>query len=144
MDLLDWARGPLLYFALTVFVLGVSWRLVALARLPAVALRALGVDFREMTPTAKMNWCCGGGAGAFLINRAAPLRQKAWKIKRSQAEATGAETVVVSCASCRLNFIEGAEVGKSQIHIESLVELVAAQLPRPREVTSQAAGARDV
>lgn len=91
-----------------------------------------------------MNWCCGGGAGAFLINRAAPLRQKAWEIKRSQVEATGAETVVVSCASCRLNFMEGAEVGKSQMHIESLVELVAAQLPRPREVTSQAAAARDV
>ena len=40
MDLLDWARGPLLYFALTVFVLGVSLRLVALARLPAVATAA--------------------------------------------------------------------------------------------------------
>lgn len=40
MDLLDWARGPLLYFALTVFVLGVSWRLVALARLPAVVTAA--------------------------------------------------------------------------------------------------------
>ena len=111
---------------------------------PRDALRALGVDFREMTPTAEMNWCCGGGAGAFLINRAAPLRQKAWEIKRSQVEATGAETVVVSCASCRLNFMEGAEVGKSQMHIESLVELVAAQLPRPRQVTSQAAAARDV
>ena len=110
----------------------------------SAGLRALGADFREMTPTAEMNWCCGGGAGAFLINRAAPLRQKAWEIKRSQVEATGAETVVVSCASCRLNFMEGAEVGKSQMHIESLVELVAAQLPRPREVTSQAAAARDV
>jgi nitrate reductase gamma subunit len=37
MDLLDWARGPLLYTALTVFVVGVAWRLVALARLPASA-----------------------------------------------------------------------------------------------------------
>ena len=106
---------------------------------PRAALRALGSDFREMTPTAEMNWCCGGGAGVFLINRAAPLRQKAWEIKRAQVEATGAETVVVSCASCRLNFMEGAEVGKSKMHIESLVELVAAQLPRPRQVTSQAA-----
>ena len=34
MDLLDWARGPLLYAALTVFVLGVAWRLFALGRLP--------------------------------------------------------------------------------------------------------------
>ncbi len=96
---------------------------------PRVALRALGVDFRETTPTAELNWCCGGGAGAFLINRAAPLRHKAWEIKRAQIDATGADTVVVSCASCRLNFMEGAEVGHLQMRIESLVELVAAQLP---------------
>ena len=96
---------------------------------PRAALRALGADYRETTPTAELNWCCGGGAGAFLINRAAPLRHKAWEIKRAQIDATGADTVVVSCASCRLNFMEGAEVGQSQMHIESLVELVAAQLP---------------
>lgn len=106
---------------------------------PRAALRALGSDFREMTPTAEMNWCCGGGAGAFLINRAAALRQKAWAIKRAQVEASGAETVVVSCASCRLNFMEGAEVGQSQMHIESLVELVAAQLPRAPGVARDAA-----
>ena len=82
-----------------------------------------------MTPTAEMNWCCGGGAGAFLINRAAPLRHQAWEIKRAQVEATGADAVVVSCASCRLNFMEGAEVAQSPLRIESLVELVAAGLP---------------
>lgn len=101
---------------------------------PRVALRALGADFREGTPTAEMNWCCGGGAGAFLINRAAPLRHKAWQIKREQIDATGADTVVLSCASCRLNFMEGAEVAQSTMHIESLVELVAAQLPGPAPV----------
>jgi nitrate reductase gamma subunit len=35
MDMLDWARGPVLYAALTVFVLGVAWRFFALSRLPA-------------------------------------------------------------------------------------------------------------
>lgn len=96
---------------------------------PRAALQALGADFRESSPTAELNWCCGGGAGAFLINRAAPLRHKAWGIKRAQVEATGADTVVLSCASCRLNFIEGAQVERSPMRIESLVELVAAQLP---------------
>lgn len=94
-----------------------------------VALQALGVDFRESAPTAELNWCCGGGAGTFLINRAAPLRHKAWQIKRAQVAATGADTVVLSCASCRLNFMEGDEVEQSGLHIESLIELVAAQLP---------------
>lgn len=35
MDMLDWARGPLLYASLTIFVVGMAWRLFALGRLPA-------------------------------------------------------------------------------------------------------------
>ena len=96
---------------------------------PRMALQALGVDFRESAPTAELNWCCGGGAGTFLINRAEPLRHKAWQIKRAQIDATGADTVVLSCASCRLNFMAGAEVDQSPLRIESLIELVAVQLP---------------
>lgn len=97
---------------------------------PRIVLQALGVDFRESTPSAELNWCCGGVAGNFLINRAAPLRQKAWQIKRAQIEATDADTVVLSCASCRLNFMEGVEAGQSPMGIESLIELVAVQLPQ--------------
>lgn len=108
---------------------------------PRAALNALGVDFRETHPTAELNWCCGGGAGAFLINRAAPLRHKAWQIKRAQIDATGADTVVLSCASCRLNFMEGAEAEQAPMHIESLVETVAAQLPRePKHVAVDVQG----
>ena len=96
---------------------------------PRAALRAIGVDLRETEPTAERNWCCGGGAGTFLINRAAPLRHKAWAIKREQVDATGADTVVVSCGSCRLNFMAGAEADAWPVEIRSLVEMVAAQLP---------------
>jgi nitrate reductase gamma subunit len=34
MTLLDWARGPLLWLSLTVFMLGVAWRIYALWRMP--------------------------------------------------------------------------------------------------------------
>jgi Fe-S oxidoreductase len=96
---------------------------------PRQALKALGMELRETRPTAEQNWCCGGGAGAFLINRAADLRHKAWEIKRAQIEETGADTVVVSCASCRLNFMAGAEADQWPTKIESVVEMVARQLP---------------
>lgn len=96
---------------------------------PRVALGALGVDFRETAPTAERNWCCGGGAGAFLINRAADLRHRAWEIKREQVSATGADTLVVSCGSCRLNLMAGAEQDQWPVRIASLVELVAQHLP---------------
>lgn len=95
---------------------------------PRAALRALGLELRETEPTAERNWCCGGGAGAFLINRAESLRHRAWAIKREQVQATGAQAVAVSCASCRLNFMAGAEVDGEPLAIESVVELVARQL----------------
>lgn len=98
---------------------------------PRDALKALGMDFIETTPTAEQNWCCGGGAGVFLINRAEGLRHKAWEIKREQINATGADTVVVSCASCRLNFMAGAEADQWPTKIDSVVEMVARQLPPP-------------
>lgn len=104
---------------------------------PRAALRAIGVDLRETAPTAEQNWCCGGGAGTFLINRAAPLRHKAWAIKREQVDATGAATVVVSCGSCRLNFMAGAEADGWPVEIRSLVEMVAAQLPARRPDPAQ-------
>lgn len=95
---------------------------------PRDALKALGMDYRETTPTAEQNWCCGGGAGAFLINRAEGLRHQAWQIKREQIDATGADTVAVSCGSCRLNFMAGAEKDQWPVKIASVVELVAQQL----------------
>lgn len=41
MDLLDWARGPLLALSLVVFVAGCGWRFVALRRLPSGAARGV-------------------------------------------------------------------------------------------------------
>jgi len=95
---------------------------------PRDALRALGVDLRVTDPTAEMNWCCGGGAGVFLINRAAGLRQKAFELKQQQIDATGAESVVMSCGSCRLNFMNGQANSRWPVAIESLVELVGDHL----------------
>jgi Fe-S oxidoreductase len=96
---------------------------------PRDALKALGMDFIDTTPTAEQNWCCGGGAGVFLINRAESLRHKAWEIKREQINDTSADTVVVSCGSCRLNLMAGAEADKWPTKIDSVVEMVARQLP---------------
>lgn len=96
---------------------------------PRWVLEALGVDFREVDSSRELNWCCGGGAGVFLINRAAPLRQKAFEIKIEQVNATGADSVVLSCGSCRLNFMNGKQQAGWDKGIESLVELVAEALP---------------
>lgn len=98
-------------------------------REPRAALLATGAEVREQEASAERSWCCGGGAGTFLLNRSEGLRRKAWSIKRAQVDATGAEAVVVSCGSCRLNFMAGAEAAGWPVRVESLVELVARQLP---------------
>jgi Fe-S oxidoreductase len=104
---------------------------------PRRALAALEVDLRETESKGVTNYCCGGGAGVFLLERAAPLRAAAFKIKREQFDATGAQAVVTSCGSCRMNFAVGAQQNNWHVPIESLVELVADNLPAPATAKGQ-------
>ena len=107
---------------------------------PRAALEAIGLDLREQEASAEHSWCCGGGAGTFLINRSAGMRHKAWEIKKAQVDATGADAVVLSCGSCRLNFLAGAEAVAWPVQVESLVELVARQLPSGGRAQDAGAG----
>jgi Fe-S oxidoreductase len=98
---------------------------------PRKALAALEVDLRETESKGTTNYCCGGGGGVFFIGRAAPLRNAAFNIKRKQFDATGADSVVTSCGSCRMNFAVGAQQNNWNVPVESLVELVADNLAAP-------------
>ena len=91
-------------------------------------VEALGLELHETPSNRQYNFCCGGGAGVFLINRAADLRQKAYEVKMSDIKTTGAESLVVSCGSCRLNFEVGKMKAHDTINVDSLVALVAANL----------------
>ena len=91
-------------------------------------LEDFATDFHEMTPTAEMNWCCGGGGGVQAIGRAADLRHKVFKIKIDQVAATGTNTLVSACANCRLTMDESKTHWKWDGGLESLVEIVAEHL----------------
>ena len=91
-------------------------------------LQALGLELHETASNHQYNYCCGGGAGVFLIKNAAELRQKAYEVKMGEVRATGAEALVVSCGSCRLNFETGKMKAHDTIDIDSLVALVAEHL----------------
>ncbi len=95
---------------------------------PREAIEALGVDFRETESQRRSNYCCGGGAGVFLIDRAANLRQRALELKMREVDDTGADSVVTTCGSCRLNFTVGAANANWNKPVESLVELIAENL----------------
>ncbi len=63
---------------------------------PRAVLEALGMDLREQESHGRTNMCCGGGAGVFVIGRAAPLRHKVFELKKGQIDDTGAESLVVT------------------------------------------------
>jgi Fe-S oxidoreductase len=89
---------------------------------------ALGLELHETESNHQYNFCCGGGAGVFLINSAADLRQKAYEVKMGEIKETGAESLVVSCGSCRLNFEVGKMKSHDTINVDSLVALAADNL----------------
>jgi Fe-S oxidoreductase len=62
------------------------------------------------------------------IHRADELRYKAFEIKMSQLDATGAELAVTSCANCRQTFDDGQAHFKWERTMGSLLELVAENL----------------
>lgn len=91
-------------------------------------LDGFATAFTEMTPTAELNWCCGGGGGVQAMGRAADLRHKAFKIKIDQVQATGTGTLVSACANCRLTMDESKQYWNWGGGLESLVEIVAEAL----------------
>ena len=109
---------------------------------PRAVLKAMGADLVEMPANREFNWCCGGGAGIFLLERATELRDRSFKIKMDQVNATGAGAVVVSCASCRLNFEAGRVKNDWNKQVRSLVELVADHLIDDRAQVGVSEGAR--
>lgn len=92
---------------------------------PRAVFKALGMELRELEHHEETSFCCGGGGGVLANTRAAPLRLKAFEIKRKEVEATGAEHFVTSCGQCRLQFDRGREATGWDKQVESLLELVA-------------------
>lgn len=95
---------------------------------PRAALAALDVDFREMESHGKTQYCCGGGGGVYLLAAAETLRRRSFDIKMRQVEATGADSVVTTCDSCRMTLQSGARRVNWDKPVESLIELIAANL----------------
>ena len=91
-------------------------------------LAALGFELKELHDHGVTGLCCGGGGGVVSNQRAAPLRQKVFEIKRRQVEAAGAERFITSCGQCRITLEMGAKAAQWNKSPESLLELVADNL----------------
>ncbi|MBT3389183.1 MAG: (Fe-S)-binding protein [Chloroflexi bacterium] len=81
--------------------------------------------FVEMTPNREEAICCGGGGGVIAIKDADPVRYAAFELKIDQVNKTGADTVVMSCSNCRLQFTDGKEHFNLDWKINGLTQMVA-------------------
>lgn len=104
---------------------------------PREILRACGYDLHETESNRAYNFCCGGGAGNFLIERADALKRAGYRVKMNEIEKTGAKSLVVSCGSCRMNFEVGKVKAGDSMPVESLAAVIAAHLPKKPEEASQ-------
>jgi len=99
---------------------------------PRNLLRMVAPNFEEMPDHAEMNWCCGGGGGVSANEEAHDLRTTIFKRKKRQLEEVAPETLITSCANCRIVIEEGLEAYDMDLPVEGVTELIAAHLkPRP-------------
>lgn len=95
---------------------------------PRNLLNAVAANFVEMTDTAEMNWCCGGGGGVSANERADELKMTAFKRKKSQLDELRVDTLVTACANCRLVLEEGLEEYETELPVVGLTEMLADHL----------------
>jgi Fe-S oxidoreductase len=67
---------------------------------PRLVLGKICLDFREMIPNGRENYCCTGGGGLLSMAEYRPLRLEAARIKADQLRATGASLVCTMCHNC--------------------------------------------
>ena len=82
-------------------------------------------SFRELTPNKEQGICCGGGGGVIAIGEADPYRFAVFGLKIDQARQAGADTVVMACSNCRLQFLDGIQHFGSELKIKGLSNMVA-------------------
>jgi Fe-S oxidoreductase len=95
---------------------------------PRDVLKSMGLEVRETEDNRMVNFCCGGGAAVFLLDRANDLRQKAFELKFDEVKRTRAEALVVSCGSCRLNFERGKMNAGETLPVDSFAQIVGDNL----------------
>jgi Fe-S oxidoreductase len=101
---------------------------------PRKLMSAMGVDLHEMRNHKGFSFCCGGGGGVMLIERAAKLRYRTMENKLREVDETGADTLLTTCSGCRATFDDGKQHFEWDKTPQSLIELIAGHLDSSREV----------
>lgn len=92
------------------------------------------MDYVEMNPNGRYNYCCGGGGGIVIAEDLEDFRvQVIAKAKAEQIEASGAEVVCAPCANCKKMLRELVAYYKLPVAVEGIHDLVAKALSVERQ-----------
>lgn len=89
-------------------------------------LRNTVMDFRDMEPHGKSNFCCGAGGGALAVAATKEMRMQKAKPKVDQLVATGAKIGCIPCHNCMDQFVDMNKyykLGMKMMHISPLIEI---------------------
>jgi Fe-S oxidoreductase len=95
---------------------------------PRWVLKKVCVDFREMYPNKRENFCCTGGGGLLSMAEYKPLRMEVAKVKAEQLKATGAKLVCTICHNCVDGLTDLIKHYKLDMKVVQILELVSRAL----------------
>lgn len=95
---------------------------------PRRLMNMVAENFVETEDAGTMNWCCGGGGGVGANERAAPLRNIAFKRKKAQIDKVNPDAIVTMCAYCHHTLDNVLEEFNMDLEVMGLTELVAEYL----------------
>jgi len=101
---------------------------------PRILLRNSVMDFVDLSPCGRENFCCGGGGGALTMSEYRSWRLEAAKVKADQIKATGAKIVATSCHNCIDQLSEINRHYKLGVKVVNTCELVADAIILPRRM----------
>jgi len=96
---------------------------------PRYILKHLTDNFAEMSPEAKMNWCCGGGGGLVALGEETlDFRMKSSRVKADQIRNTGAAVLATACENCHTQLSNLNDHYKLGVDVRFLSSMVADSL----------------
>ena len=101
---------------------------------PRVVLRNSVMDFVDLSPCGRDNFCCGGGGGALTMSEYRDKRLESARVKAEQIQATGAKFVATSCHNCIDQLAEINRHYKLGVKVVNTCELTADAIVLPTRI----------
>ncbi|MGD2143222.1 MAG: (Fe-S)-binding protein, partial [Anaerolineae bacterium] len=93
---------------------------------PRSLIRSVATNFRELSPSRELNWCCGGGGGLIAaMEDMEEIRMQGGRPKAEQIRGADVEWVVTACENCKTQLGDLNERYQLDVEVKGVIDLVA-------------------